>query len=61
VRGARPVPSQACESVAQPSLRVKMAVKPWLAKAYPALAADPQPRARESVRLERLRWRGGVR
>ena len=36
------------------------AAKPWFAKAYRALSADPWLRANESARLERLRQRGGV-
>ena len=60
VRGAQLVTSRACESLAQPSLRVEMAAGPGFAKAYPALAADPWPQARESVRLGALRWRGGI-
>jgi tetratricopeptide (TPR) repeat protein len=36
------------------------AAGPWFAKAYAALSADPWLKANESVRLERLRRRGGV-
>src|SRR6266851_4802785 len=59
-RGARLVLFRACESLARPSLRVESAARPWFVKVYAALAADASPGVREGVRLERLRWRGGV-
>ena len=36
------------------------AARPWFAKAYAALSAEPWLQANEPARLERLRQRGGV-
>ena len=73
VDGRAPVLRRKAEAAAEPSGYVyeemaeielarenETAARPWFAKAYAALSAEPWLQANESARLERLRQRGGV-